>query len=924
MPPTEDSGFRARIAGLKSELGSAGIEPYLASFEQEVLAREDVLMVGAISVEQAEEQEAILERERLAALMEAAKEQKARLEQVELRERLAKARVQRDMEMRRKEARRIELQRKDAERIRAEEHKMLFRRAEEQLKYKLEMRKAEVTTRFGTLRSEKQEYGGFKGRKWLVDWERTPQPVKLRLDVIRGAKDKIPQGRYVMVVSLYDRLCGSELRWSQLKGQAYNCSTLPVIHEGRYHDAELRFNQSVYIVVPSKVDMAPSMCFTFELFLLKGRHSSVDTVVAWGAFPAFDNKLEPVQGRFLVPLLRGAMDPAVDKYELLEKAIGHDVENWLGNLYFKVAHLSKYADNKKEYEVELQLTSERLGNPDRFDESDEEEDVSKVKVDSFGRLEKRKRAGDGKGAGRGGRGPQAPRKGKRKPGEGGERRGLLDSSSGGGSDDDDEDGFSSLSRVERGGAGVPVAKSIEERRLARHSMKVSAADLSSSEDDEIAGGLHDLKKRANVDADGVSRSRQPKLIDSEVLSMYEQSPARRILQHNDAWVKLQFITRDVLNDVGLKQWRTLDFWVCVLFLLVALWLRMYIHYFGQWVYLYIVKAPFVNFKVRWHIVELTYQADLVPLAFEIGMVCAGIGFNFFFWLGMILVAYLCRKVLGSFPDAYSRWLMVYGAGVWLDWALILLVDLIVHNWKGDTFKLYNRFYADEKNGVGGVFIIIFIDFGFLILMTVVYYNYMLYVHFNGRIFDTYSRLNAPEECFTIPHDFEMSVRELKFICAKAERYRGAKGERRKVAVTEIELRDDVEPDWSEKTIHIGVFTFLPDGSLELHRHFMRLASGAIVEIFGGMSGLQNESRLWLSKDRVRDGSVTGSLAQFLSGNLGRQWDEPSNAAALRSALSEAPLQSLSAPPLLSSDKPPLITSPRRPPPMFLSGGRVIR
>ena len=43
-------------------------------------------------------------------------------------------------------------------------------------------------------------------------------------------------------------------------------------------------------------------------------------MVGWGAFPLCDGGLKYVQGDFKLPLMLGALDPAMDKYELIDKA----------------------------------------------------------------------------------------------------------------------------------------------------------------------------------------------------------------------------------------------------------------------------------------------------------------------------------------------------------------------------------------------------------------------------------------------------------------------------------------------------------------------------------------------------------------------------------------------------------------------------
>lgn len=47
-------------------------------------------------------------------------------------------------------------------------------------------------------------------------------------------------GRYVLMVSLHDRLGGHVMKWSNLKGQQWGGATLPLFHEGEFYNIELK------------------------------------------------------------------------------------------------------------------------------------------------------------------------------------------------------------------------------------------------------------------------------------------------------------------------------------------------------------------------------------------------------------------------------------------------------------------------------------------------------------------------------------------------------------------------------------------------------------------------------------------------------------------------------------------------------------
>jgi hypothetical protein len=55
------------------------------------------------------------------------------------------------------------------------------------------------------------------------------------------------------------------------------------------------------------------------------------------------------------------------------------------------------------------------------------------------------------------------------------------------------------------------------------------------------------------------------------------------------------------------------------------------------------------------------------------------------------------------------------------------------------------------------------------------YNYLLYVHMNGRMLDVYKRLHGTSEDFFCPHDFEVAYAEVAYICEKARRWTHPKG-----------------------------------------------------------------------------------------------------------------------------------------------------
>ena len=45
---------------------------------------------------------------------------------------------------------------------------------------------------YGNLTEAEGQFGGSQGRRWKVDWDKTPQPIEVKLKSLRGVKDKLP------------------------------------------------------------------------------------------------------------------------------------------------------------------------------------------------------------------------------------------------------------------------------------------------------------------------------------------------------------------------------------------------------------------------------------------------------------------------------------------------------------------------------------------------------------------------------------------------------------------------------------------------------------------------------------------------------------------------------------------------------------
>ena len=89
--------------------------------------------------------------------------------------------------------------------------------------------------------------------------------------------------------------------------------------------------------------------------------------------------------------------------------------------------------------------------------------------------------------------------------------------------------------------------------------------------------------------------------------------------------------------------------------------------------------------------------------------------------------------------------------------------------KGELFKLYNYYNAANGDGLLGVLITVLLYTGLTLLNTFLYYNYLVFVHVEGRLIDVYTRITADLSHFFIPYDNEVSARYLRWVIYKIQR-----------------------------------------------------------------------------------------------------------------------------------------------------------
>ena len=100
--------------------------------------------------------------------------------------------------------------------------------------------------------------------------------------------------------------------------------------------------------------------------------------------------------------------------------------------------------------------------------------------------------------------------------------------------------------------------------------------------------------------------------------------------------------------------------------------------------------------------------------------------------------------------ALSRFIAWYGLATLFDFFLVTVIDFAVQDWNGDFFKLAN-YYTKTEGGSGafiGYFLTFIIELGLIIVNLFIFYNYIVFIHMDGRLSDIYMRISGSSRTFS--------------------------------------------------------------------------------------------------------------------------------------------------------------------------------
>ncbi|KAE8597890.1 hypothetical protein XENTR_v10016639 [Xenopus tropicalis] len=766
---------------------------------------------------------------------------------------------------------------------------LTFKKTESQLLNAANAHREEILAKLGTLSDVNNESNGAARLCWKLRWLDRPQPIQILFKCLRGVKDKVPKGHYVLKASLLSRLGGHTLHWSKAKDQRWAETSLPVNHSGQYYDVEMTLNYSVHTLLPTERKIKSGMTLLLELCLLHGKDTYTDRVVGWGVFPLCNNNLQILEGKYRCPFLRGHYDSRIDRFSKIEALIMTDLDHWLCNLYFQIIKLPACLNEQNKPESFVQLPREFLSYASHNETKEGGDDEMKKASRKGGSI---KQVGHSQGTNQdlfytlaqgqplasqtdpnvakefipsteenmetkhnALKGEHILKKSYRKThqkctGEDRTQQRTMRNVN-----------HKMCKQIKKIKAGLPSNKIVPYAEQQSNTLPLEEDfDIKQKKRKHVSSGQDfqwaqksETVSHKQAQSDSMCTSYQDKL-EMHHFSVCQPLKGMRVYQR--IVKRTSYIIWAVFSEMDICQWRSHDFWSIILLMCLMWFIRLYLHYGSQWLFLHVISIPVIKFRFYPHTVELTYQHFLMHTREEVAMVVVGPMALIVVMLLMILLRCCCQMLFDTFPTLLSKFIIALGLWTALNPLTIFIVDALLgrlaystENPIADAAKLYWIFYRATQSGVPGIFITLLIYIMLFIISFSILYLYFLRLHKESWILDVFQRITCDEEVFHLPYDLEMSNQELSHIVRKAEKWRGFSGERRKVTVYDYIWKDipankifappDTQYQDDDITTHVLIYTIHLSGFREIYRQFLRLPNGAIVEMFGDI----NESNI---------------------------------------------------------------------------------
>lgn len=710
-----------------------------------------------------------------------------------------------------------------------------FGHAKRNLDIHLTTRTAEVLQSVGEVR--RFERGDYDPNK--PDWAAFEQQVELRLIKMRGLKDKIPEGEYILLVSKWDKLGGQPMQWSNrhkastqfspcalhaeeknaaIRGDCEICNgwcggTLPIVHQGDQRSFETPVNAKVFTFFPSQQTIKPYMSLIFELVLLPPKRKGQSKIVGWGVMPCVDSVFNIINGKFRLPLLRGEYTTHYSHHESVRQAISSDIENWLGNLYIEMFPHPREHFGRSEFQLHSDFTAHLLNLQDY--PSSKETDGWPVDL---------------------------------------KKRGLS-------FDLANEEALKEQEERERRRLALENGEIENDPHLARQPSVRRPTIQPGVIDDanyfpylrpEIVQTLETpVQTWWGIVRDAVLDRRRFKKMEHqraqrEAVRRAEEQKQYRFSIHphgailmQSAWsTQVEYCTRAILDELSLRDPAKWKFWFNIGVLIVSLMFQNFMRGCFVVVGTFVIGVPIDDLDVRFfglvthYSIRNTHALQEVLFCF-FNLLATCLLVQLLIWFGAFI-----KGSSGKIPEQLSKFVFAFAwAYYFVPW-VDLMIDYSQGLRHGDLMRLGDFFEYHKYGAFYGYVTFGVIYFFFCAAIFVTTFLYTMRLHLNGILQDAYWRiLIVDEDNFFIPSDLEVSQREFYHILERAERWRGATGKRRKIACYDLITTDPQFPKFLQKNQYIAVYDlntedpqeYLEFKPMKIFRHFFFTYEGAILE-----------------------------------------------------------------------------------------------
>jgi hypothetical protein len=716
-----------------------------------------------------------------------------------------------------------------------------FEITHQELDIHLTSRSSEVMQSVGELR--KFDRGAYDPD--VPDWSLMEQQVEIHVAQIRGVRNKIPQGEYILLISKWDMLGGAPMRWSiksvgllqsapcpihvsSKSKRRWSCevcqgwagSTMPIAHKGDQKSYDMQFDARAFTFFPSQSRVKPYMALLFELVLLPKKRRGDPRVVGWGAFPCVDANFAVINGKFRLPILRGEYSPHFRHHETIKEAISDDIENWLGNLYVDIFPHPREYFGRREFTIQQEFTSKLL-NLDKYPSTKESDGWpvdARKRGNSFDMLND----------------PNKPTEAMVDPFTGAKLPGI--------------------------GVATPAHAQVGDGAAADHHQRASTFAPGGSEDINFFPYVRPAKvkdfetltlTRWGIIRDAVndrakSKIQEEQRIQREAVKRAEEQkkyrfsihPHGAVLLHSTWDIQIEYCRRAILDELSLRDPLHFKFWLNIGFCLISLIFQFYFRDAFRLAAFIAIGVPIDKINISIFGLEIIASVRNTTAFQELFICFFGVLASTMLVLLLVITGFLLRATSGFVPEQLSKF--VFGMSwnfYFVPWIYIIL-DLARGTKQSDIARL-SDFFILARYGVSFAFLTFFLVYLLLSTWTfVITFLYTMRIHLNGIMHDSYWRiLEVNEDNFFIPNDLELSQKELYWALQKAEAWRGCNGHRRKTGVYDLITTDDNDPEYEQKNQYIVIEQLDCDDSalyleyrpMKIFRQFYVTWEGAIIE-----------------------------------------------------------------------------------------------